>query len=53
MPNIKKAGHLIEDEEAAQWTGDSRQAVRLALDDTYARVLIALAALAGSKEGES
>lgn len=32
------------DEEAAHWTGDSRQAVRLALDDAYARVLIALAA---------
>ena len=31
------------DEEAAHWTGDSRQAVRLALDDAYARVLIALA----------
>ena len=30
------------DEERECWTGDSRQAVHLALDDAYARVLIAL-----------
>lgn len=50
-PDVRALVKECLDDERECWTGDSSQAVHLALDDAYARVLIALATFRQAQQG--